>query len=107
MSALAGIDELVVGPDVEKPPHSATAVGAGLDVFVPLEGVVDLAAERARVAKELERAEADHVKLAKKLANEGFLAKASAEIIEKDRAKAAELADEVGKLTSQLSELAG
>jgi valyl-tRNA synthetase len=107
VSALAGIGELVIGPGIEKPAHAATAVGAGLDVYVPLEGIVDVEAERARVAVALERAETDHAKLARKLANEGFLAKASPEIIEKDRAKAGELADEIGKLTAQLGELAG
>jgi valyl-tRNA synthetase len=106
VSALAGISSLGIAGDMPKPEHSATGVAAGMDVYVPLEGLVDLAAERARVAKELERAEADHARLAKKLSNEGFLAKASPEIIEKDRAKAADLADEVGKLTAQLGELA-
>jgi valyl-tRNA synthetase len=105
--SLAGISILQISADMPKPEHSATGVAAGMDVYVPLEGLVDLAAERARVAKELERAESEHARLPKKLSNEGFLAKASAEVIEKDRAKASDLADEVGKLTAQLGELAG
>ena len=44
-------------------------------------------------------------KLEKKLSNEGFLAKAAPEIIEKDRARAAELAETVATLESQLAEL--
>jgi len=42
----------------------------------------------------------------KKLSNEGFLAKAAPEVIEKDRTKAAELAETVATLTAQLGELA-
>jgi valyl-tRNA synthetase len=58
------------------------------------------------VAKELEAAQTDLEKLARKLSNEGFLAKASADIIEKDRARAAELTDSAARLTAQLAELA-
>ena len=77
-----------------------------LRVYVPLEGLVDFAHERTRVRKDLDAAQADLEKLTRKLANEGFLAKAAAEVIEKDRARAAELEDAVGKLTAQLAELA-
>ena len=52
------------------------------------------------------QAKADLEKLERKLGNEGFLAKAAPEIVEKDRARAAELADAVAKLTAQLAELA-
>jgi valyl-tRNA synthetase len=104
--ALAGIATLTVDVSAAKPAHSAVAVAAGSELYIPLEGLVDFAHERARVARELEAARADLETLAKKLSNEGFLAKASADIIEKDRARAAELADSVATLTAQLAELA-
>ena len=47
----------------------------------------------------------DEERLAKKLSNQGFLAKAAAEIIEKDRAKHAELAAKIKRIAEQLSEL--
>jgi valyl-tRNA synthetase len=103
---LAGVATFEVGPEAIRPAHSAVDVVRGMELYVPLEGLVDLPAERARIAKELDRARGDHEKLTKKLGNEGFLAKAAPEVIEKDRARAADLADEVGKLTAQLSELA-
>jgi len=104
--SLAGIGELQIAVDVAKPPHAAVAVAAGSEVYVSLEGLVDFAAERARVVKELSAAQADLERLTRKLANEGFLAKAAPDVIEKDRAKATELAGAVSKLTSQLGELA-
>jgi valyl-tRNA synthetase len=104
--ALAGIATLTVDVSAAKPAHSAVAVAAGSELYIPLEGLVDFAHERARVARELEAARADLETLAKKLSNEGFLAKASADIIEKDRARAADLADSVATLTAQLAELA-
>ena len=104
--ALAGVGELVIGADVGRPPHAAVSVAAGSEVYVSLEGIVDFAAERTRVTAELARAEDELARVDRKLANEGFLAKAAPEIVEKDRAKAAELAGTVAKLAAQLAELA-
>ncbi len=84
IASLAGVATLTVDAEADKPEHAATAVAAGVELFVPLEGLVDFEAERARVDKELGKARADLGKLEKKLANEGFLAKAAPEIIEKD-----------------------
>ena len=103
---LAGVGELVIGPDVVRPAHAAVAVAAGSEVYVSLEGLVDFAAERKRIAGELEKAESELARVNKKLSNEGFLAKAAPEIIEKDRAKATELAATAAKLSVQLAELA-
>ncbi|MDO8847499.1 MAG: valine--tRNA ligase [Coriobacteriia bacterium] len=106
MKSLAGVTDFSAGVDAVKPPHSAVFVAGDMTVFVPLEGLVDFAAERARIAAELARAEEDLGRLTKKLSNEGFLAKAAPEIIEKDRAKAGELSATITKLTGQLAELA-
>ena len=77
-----------------------------MEIYVPLEGLVDFDAERARLTKERDRVRADLERLERKLSNEGFLSKASAEVIEKDRAKAGELADAFATLGAQLDELA-
>jgi len=106
IKALAGIGTLTVNDLAEKPPHSAVAVAAGAELFVPLEGLIDFAHERTRVRKGLEAAQADLDKLTRKLANEGFLAKAAEDVIEKDRCRAQELAEAVAKYTAQLAELA-
>ncbi|MBA4370981.1 MAG: valine--tRNA ligase, partial [Coriobacteriaceae bacterium] len=103
---LAGAGSLLVAADAVKPPHAAVAVAGGVELYVPLEGLVDIAAERERASKELHKAAEELERLTRKLANEGFLAKASAEVIDKDRAKAAELAEAVAKLTAQISDLA-
>jgi valyl-tRNA synthetase len=89
-----------------RPPHASSAVAAGSEVYVSLEGLVDFGAERERIASQLERAQADLDRLTKKLGNEGFLAKAAPDIIEKDRARAGELAATVSKLSAQLADLA-
>ncbi|MDZ4167764.1 MAG: valine--tRNA ligase [Coriobacteriia bacterium] len=104
--SLAGIGELAIEADAVKPPHAAVAVAAGSEVYISLEGLVDFAAERARVSAELARTEDELACVRKKLSNEGYLAKAAPEIIEKDRAKAADLSAIVATLSAQLGELA-
>ncbi len=103
---LAGVENLTIDANAVKPPHAAVAVAGGAEIFVPLEGLVDISAERERATKDLDRAAVDLDRLTKKLGNEGFLAKAAPEVIEKDRAKAAELTAQVAKLTAQIADLA-
>ena len=103
--ALAGVGTLTVAAEAAKPPHAAVAVALGADIFIPLEGLVDFAHERARVEKELAAVVMEMERLAAKLGNPGFLAKAAVDIVEKDRAHAAALAEQAGKLEGQFAEL--
>jgi len=104
--SLAGVASLTFSPDAEKPPHSAVATAGSLEIYVPLEGLVDFTAERERLGKEREKSAAELERLQKKLGNQGFLAKAAPEIVETDRARAAELAESLAVMDSQLAELA-
>jgi len=102
---LAGIGSLVVAADASKPAHAVVTVTPSAEVYVSLEGLVDFAAERERVRKELAKVAEELARIEKKLGNEGFLAKAAPEIIAKDRGRAAELAAAAASLTAQLAEL--
>lgn len=107
IASLAGVGMLVVDAAAQKPAHAAASVAAGVELFVPLEGLVDFDAEKERVAKILEKTRGELATIELKLGNEGFLAKAAPEIIEKDRNRAAELVETVATLAAQLSELEG
>jgi len=106
MHRLAGVSGFSAGTDAVKPAHSATVIASGLEIYVPLEGLVDFEAEAARLTRERGKLGGELEKLERKLSNEGFLAKAAPEIIEKDRAKAAELAEALSLVDAQLTELA-
>ena len=80
-------------------------LGDGLEAYIVLAGLVDFEAERARLAKEREKLSADQQKLAKKLSNPGFLAKAAPEIVEKDRSRHADLTEKIARIDQQLSDL--
>jgi valyl-tRNA synthetase len=103
--SLAGIGTLTVAADVAKPAHAAVATAGGAEFFVPLEGLVDFAHERTRVEKDLGTARFELERLTRKLSNDGFLAKAAADIIAKDRGRAEELTEQVTTLEGQLAEL--
>jgi valyl-tRNA synthetase len=102
---MAGVTELAVGPDEEKPPASAAKVAGESEVFVPLEGMIDLDKERERLRSEIadKRSFLDGVK--RKLQNEQFLNKAPAEVVERERQKRRDATDELERLRANLDDL--
>ncbi len=90
----------------EAPAGAAMQVSAGEDVFViPLEGVIDIAAERARLAKALDASAKEAKSLEGRLANPSFVERAKPEAVEKARADHAHHAAEVERLTAALARL--
>ena len=104
--SLANVEDLQVSATAAKQPESSVILTAGVEVYVNLHGLVDFAAERARLEKELGRDRQDAERLGKKLANPGFLAKAAPEIIAKDTERLADLTARVARLEARLAELA-
>ncbi|GAB4271076.1 MAG: valine--tRNA ligase [Deferrisomatales bacterium] len=103
LSALAGLSDLeILEPGAPKPPQSAAAVAPGMEIFLPLAGLVDLAEEERRLRKEIEKLEADRSRIDKKLGNPGFLEKAPEAVVSKERARAAEIQDALDKLRANL-----
>jgi len=91
---LANVEELEVGVGLSRPPKSATAVAGAVTVYLPLEGLVDIDAEVARIRKKMGKIDKDIGKFEKKLSNPRFLDNAPAEVVAADRAKLAGLKDE-------------
>nr|WP_173370424.1 valine--tRNA ligase [Methylocystis sp. SC2] len=87
------------------PKSSAQLLVRGGVAAMPLEGVIDLGAERARLAKETAKLEGELKKLDAKLANEGFLAKAEEEVIDEHRERREETASRIDKLNAALLRL--
>ncbi len=98
--SLARLESFEAGPAVKGPRASGTAVVRGCEVFVPLEGVVDFEAELARVGKQLAKLGEQVALIEKKLGNQGFVSKAPAEVVDKERAKLAAMAEEKDKLAA-------
>ncbi|QJX48431.1 valine--tRNA ligase [Hymenobacter taeanensis] len=85
------------------PAASVGFVSGGAEFFVPLEGQIDLGAEKERLTKELEYAQGFRDSVLKKLSNEKFVANAKADLVERERQK---LADAESKITALEQSLA-
>jgi len=96
---------ITVAPDATRPPHSAHAVAGDVEVFVHLEGVVDLVAERNRLRKEIEKADKEIAFLQGKLGRPDFVERAPAEVVERERARLAEQRRTHEKLSASLAGL--
>ncbi|MAX18075.1 MAG: valine--tRNA ligase [Nitrospina sp.] len=99
---LARLDQITIGPKIEKPKVSASSVLGEMDLIIPLEGMMDFEEERGRIEKELKKIEKDLIFLDKKLSNPNFVKKAPAEVIEKDEKRKATLSDKQVKLEIHL-----
>jgi len=91
------IEELVTGTvsvtrdPAAKPAQAAHAVAAGVEIFVPLGGLIDIDKEQARLLKEVDAVLKELSRVEGKLRNSGFLSKAPAEVVAKERERQAEL----------------
>ncbi len=104
--ALGRISVNTIGLDAEKPAESSLVLANGAELFVVLSGLVDFAAEQARLEKEIAKLEKDYLKYSKKLSNPGFLANAAPEVIEKDKAKVADMDERLRQMRDQLADMA-
>jgi valyl-tRNA synthetase len=81
-------------------PTAITPLG---ELFLPLEGIIDVEAERARVTKELEKANAELGKVRAKLADENFTSKVPEKVLDEHRTREADWASKVAKLEEMLA----
>ena len=104
---LGGIDNLELRPlNGEKPENAMAAVLTGIEVYLPLAGLIDVEKETQRLSKELAAMEKDLQRAGGKLNNAGFLAKAPEDVIAKERAKYEELSGKIEAVKKRMAYLA-
>ncbi|MNM95466.1 Valine--tRNA ligase [compost metagenome] len=106
LAKLAKFESVRVLAAGEEAPLAATALVGEMEVLVPMAGLIDKDAELARLDKELQRLEGEVKRVGGKLTNEGFVAKAPAEVLDKERAKLAEAEQALAKLAEQRAKIA-
>jgi valyl-tRNA synthetase len=102
---LAGVTQLTAGPDQKKPKASASVVVGRSEVYVPLEGMIDLDQERKRLRKEIEQKEDFLQSVERKLQNRQFVEKAPDEVVERERQKRRDATAELERLRANLDDL--
>lgn len=97
-----------IGVGLARPSKSAVQILPEMEVYLPLEGVVRIEDEIARLGKEAEKVDKEVFGLAKKFENPDFVSKAPPEVVENGRARLAELAEKrqkIGESIARLSEI--
>ena len=98
-------EPLVIGQDLDDPGQSMSAVVTGALLYLPLQGLIDIEAEKARLEKELEKW-AKEVKLVQgKLSNERFVSKAPEAVVAEERAKEQDYLEKHATVLKRIEEL--
>ena len=103
--ALARAESLEYRSRGVRPEKVATAMVDTTEVYVPLDGAVDLQEESDRLHRSLGKLEAERERVRKKLGNEDFVAKARAEVVERERERAQELEEQIDALNRSLGRI--
>jgi len=105
LKQLGYLERVEIGVALEKPAGAATDVVGRIQVFVPLKGVLDIDEERDRLQKKIEQKENYVAGLLRKLSEPNFLQRAPAQVVAKEKARCAEIEEEISKLRASLAEL--
>ncbi|MEQ9876848.1 valine--tRNA ligase [Pectobacterium aroidearum] len=87
IQTLARLESITLLPAGDKGPVSVTKLIDGAELLIPMAGLIDKAAELDRLAKEVAKLEAEIERIASKLSNEGFVARAPEAVVAKEREK--------------------
>jgi valyl-tRNA synthetase len=98
-------ESLAIDPAASAPDKAMSAVVTGAELYLPLAGLIDIGQEIARLKKELETLNKEVERASGKLANEGFVSKAPARVIEEERAKLRDYTERRDKVKARLVEL--
>ncbi|MEK6454906.1 valine--tRNA ligase [Caldifermentibacillus hisashii] len=96
---------LTIGVGALAPEKAITAVVSGAEIYLPLQGLINIEEEITRLEKELEKLNKEVERVQKKLANEKFVAKAPAQVVEEERAKEKDYLEKRATVQERLEEL--
>ena len=105
LKRLAKLSELQYGQNIEKPPQSATAVVKGIELFVPLAGLIDLNKELERLQAKIKDMEGRLNAVSRKLENKNFVERAPEQVINHEKQKKQKYEEDLFKLLNNLKNL--
>ncbi|MDW8212001.1 MAG: valine--tRNA ligase [Roseiflexaceae bacterium] len=98
-------DRLTIAESLDqRPSNAATLVIGSVEAYLPLAGMIDLEAERARLLKELEAAQAEAARREARLASPGFIEKAPAAVVQRERDGLAAVRETIARLQDRLAQ---
>jgi len=102
IESLAKIDNIEMTEDAKKPSQSATAIVDNMEIFIPLDGIIDFDLEKDRLQKRINELKMHLVNVKKKLENKDFLNRAPKNIILHEKEKKENMILELDKITKNL-----
>lgn len=105
--ALAKVETLTIVADNDEVPLCSSSMVGSVSVLVPMKGLIDPTAELSRLAKVAEKLQAQADGIARKLSNEGFVAKAPETVVTAEKAKLDELNTQLAEIAKQVEQLKG
>jgi len=102
---LARVETITIEEAAKKPPKSAAGVIGDMEIYIPLEGIIDLKGEKERLEKKIEELSGVIKGMDSRLKNKNFTSKAPTEIVEKEKTRKLECADTLKRLKDNLKDL--
>ena len=106
LALLVGAEEITLDSSYEAPKGTPAAITGIGEVYLPLEGLIDVEAERARLTKEISATELEVTKCAGKLGNASFVDRAPPEVVEQEKARMEDWKVKLVQLGEMLAALA-
>lgn len=103
IKVMAKVKDIYIGDDAIKPEKSTTTVVDDIEIYMPLEGIIDLEKERERLLKKLSKVENSLIKCVGKLNNDNFVNNAPSQIIEQEQERKEQLENTIEKLKANIS----
>jgi valyl-tRNA synthetase len=105
LNKLAKVENITMGLDLEKPPSSLVAVVQDIQIFLPLKGLIDVEAEKAKLLKQKEKLEIELTAIQNKLSNDKFINNAKHEVIAKEKEKEVEVKTKLTTVSGAIDSL--
>ena len=102
IKALGKIKNLIIGKNIAREKNSALTVATGFEIFIPLEGLIDIEKEKTRISKEIKNIILEQEKYNKKLSNPNFVAKAPKTEVERIKQKLLDTQSKIATLKETL-----
>jgi valyl-tRNA synthetase len=92
-------------PSIGQDNHSSRSVASGIEIELPLAGMIDLNSERARLQHEIDKIQKDMSPIREKLSNQEFLKNAPEKVVKLNQSRLVEFQEKLGKLQENLKRL--
>lgn len=102
---LGKVSDLVSGTQVKRPGQSLTAIGKGFEVYLPVQGLIDIEKERKRLDGEVQRLQKILTGLVSKLDNANFVERAPEDVLAQTRAQRQNLEEQLSALRQNIKAL--